>query len=106
MKIMACAALAAVLQANGCNSMQPKSDPVKIERPPLYRFESVSNGSPGVAMDTVTGQYCRTWDWTYKAESMSGGLDTILTCLSIYKWTPAVKDTEAPAALIEPVPGK
>jgi len=63
----------------GCESSKPVAAP--IER----RFEGVSGvGEQGVALDTVTGQWCKTWDWSYKNDAMSGGLDTLPTCVSIY----------------------
>ena len=101
MKIVACLAFAALLQTNGCDSPQQsgKQEPAKPERPPIHRFENVSMpGSPGVALDTVTGQLCRTWDWVYKAATNpnKGGLDDLPTCLSIYRETPATGDSRDP----------
>jgi hypothetical protein len=90
MKIVAC--LFAVLllqQPTGCNE-QPKVAEKARHSPPIRRFENVSSpGSPGIALDTVTGQYCRTWEWTYKANELNGGLDTLPTCLSIFQNTPS-----------------
>ena len=83
MRILFCTLAALMLQqSSGCD--QPKAAP--IPKPPLHRFENVFglNGS-GVALDTVTGQWCRTWEWSYKADSMSGGLDTLPLCYSIFK---------------------
>lgn len=81
-------------QSNGCDQTQtqPKVGPAKMERPPIHRFENVSlPSSPGVALDTVTGQLCRTWEWVYREKNAPGrgGLDTLPTCLSIYQGTPA-----------------
>jgi len=76
-------------QTAGCNE-EPKPV-VKVKHgPPIHRFENVSSPqSPGIALDTVTGQYCKTWEWTYKTESLNGGLDTVPTCLSIFRSTPS-----------------
>jgi hypothetical protein len=86
-------ALLLLQQPSGCNDA-PK--PVaNVRHNSIHRFENVSNPpSPGVALDTVTGQYCKTWDWTYKAESLNGGMDTLPTCLSLFKSTPS-DDAEA-----------
>lgn len=85
--------LIASLMLSGCDQTPPKpAQPVvqpKAERPPIHRFESVSTtGSLGVALDTATGQWCRTWDWSYKAPAQGGNLDTLPTCLSLYQQTP------------------
>src|SRR6185437_9088155 len=83
----------------GCGDLlqNQKAEPTK-HRPPIHRFENVSEhaASPGVALDTVTGQLCRTWDWNYKNESLSGGLDTIPTCKSIFDSTPSNDDNSSP----------
>lgn len=86
------AALLMIFQlATGCDEPAKSADPVvKVSRLPLpHRFVNVSStNSPGVALDTETGQYCRTWDWTYKSSSLNGSLDTLPTCLSIFQGTP------------------
>jgi hypothetical protein len=59
-----------------------------VHHAPIHRFENVTiPGESGVALDTVTGQLCKTWLWAYKADSMSGGLDTLPTCVSIFEKT-------------------
>jgi hypothetical protein len=92
------AALASVLVLVwGIGNEQPNK-PVEAAKPlegakhfpPLHRFENVSSPqSPGIALDTVTGQYCKTWEWTYKTATMNGGLDTVPTCLRIFRETPS-----------------
>ena len=92
MKIAACLfALALVLnQSNGCD--QPSKSAVK-HLSSIHRFENVSSPtSPGIALDTVTGQYCKTWEWSYRVQSMNGGLDTLPTCLSIFLSVPSAED--------------
>jgi hypothetical protein len=79
-------------QPDGCDQSPKPTPPAAKESrlPPLHRFENVSSpASPGIALDTVTGQYCKTWDWTYKTPSFNGGLDTVPTCLSIFQSTPS-----------------
>ena len=74
----------------GCDKPPAKPVVAQAKRyPPIHRFENVSNQSPGIALDTVTGQYCKTWEWTYKVNAMNGGLDTLPTCLSIFQSTPS-----------------
>lgn len=77
------------LQLDDCDQ---KPKPIAKERhyAPIHRFEHVTIvGSPGVALDTVTGQWCKTWEWAYKNTSLNGGLDTLPTCLSVYQRTPS-----------------
>ena len=85
MKVAAClVALLAMQQADSCNT-SPAPAPKEALLPPIHRFESVSGvGQTGLALDTVTGQWCRTWDWSYKAQSLNGTLDTLPTCLSLF----------------------
>jgi hypothetical protein len=99
MKSAYLSALLLLQQPSGCNEA---SKPVANVRHnlPIHRFENVSNPqSPGIALDTVTGQYCKTWEWTYKAEALNGGLDTLPTCLSIFKSAPSdeAQTSERPA---------
>ncbi len=76
-------------QSLGCNQSTKPVEKVR-HYPPIHRFVNVpSSVSPGVALDTVTGQYCKTWDWAYNNASLKGGLDTLPTCLSIFQGTPS-----------------
>jgi hypothetical protein len=90
MKLAIVVIAAVLLQQSGCDEQAPKPAAQPIHRyPPIRRFENVNTpGSPGVALDTVTGQYCKTWEWTYKASALNGGLDTLPTCLTVYQGTP------------------
>ena len=95
MKIATFLVIAAfIFQQSGCEQApKPTAPPEKVRHsPPIHRFENVSTpASPGVALDTVTGQYCKTWDWAYKASGLSGGLDTLPTCLSIHQSAPTTE---------------
>lgn len=91
MKLAIVVIAAVLLQQSGCDEQAPKTATQPAHRyPPTRRFENVASpGSPaGVALDTVTGQYCKTWEWTYKASGLNGGLDTLPLCLSLYEGTP------------------
>jgi hypothetical protein len=88
-KIFACLALALLFQADGCNpaTSTPKASP----KPPVHRFENVSTvGAEGIALDTVTGQWCRTWDWMPRdPKAPRDGLSSLPTCESLFTYTQA-----------------
>ena len=57
---------------------------------PIHRFENVSpTGGLGVALDTVTGQWCRTWEWDYKGSVARYDLNTLPLCKTLYDSDPA-----------------
>jgi hypothetical protein len=94
MKALLPVALFALLQFTGCAPPKTAENPVdKALTPspgPIRRFENIpAVGIQGVALDTVTGQWCKTWEWSYKNDAMSGSLDTLPTCLSIFQSTRA-----------------
>lgn len=86
MKVAACIATAIALhQSLGCNPTTPE-----FTRPPVHRFENISvPGESGIALDTVTGQWCKTWEWEYKQEVKEKSLGTIPTCESLFLLTEA-----------------
>ncbi len=99
------ASLIALMQTNGCDEptkpVTPNSTAKEPRLPPLHRFVNVSSpASPGIALDTVTGQYCRTWEWSYKVASMNGGLDTVPTCLRVFQSIPAGEDPKDPLGIL------
>jgi hypothetical protein len=66
-----------------------------IHSHPIHRFENVSPiGGLGVALDTVTGQWCRTWDWDYKGTAVRFDLNTLPLCKSLYDSYPADDSTD------------
>ncbi len=72
----------------------PASPPVPALRPStLRRFERVSDRDPAdtsqLALDTVTGQLCRTWDWSFKNQSLNGAFDKLPLCVDIYRQFPS-----------------
>lgn len=89
MKFAALLALSAFLlqQPSGCDQHeQAPSEPAKPSQPLLRRFEAVAtHGSADVALDTKTGQLCRTWDWAYKDNPSATDLNELPTCYSIYQ---------------------
>jgi hypothetical protein len=87
MKIAAFLVMSFLLQqADSCEQKPKAAAPEMPPSPPIHRFESVSTvASTGVALDTVTGQWCRTWDWQYKAQPSADSLNTLPTCLSLFQ---------------------
>jgi hypothetical protein len=86
MKILLPILALVLLQSDGCDTQTKPSQPAQSERP-MRRFEAVStHGTADVALDTVTGQLCRTWDWGFKNPSAVGTADiqNLPTCYSIY----------------------
>jgi len=82
MKLTGLALLAILLIV--CSGCDATAHPVE-RGSPIHRFEHVSNiGADGVALDTVTGQWCKTWNWVYKDDAKIGGLDTLPSCLKLY----------------------
>ena len=89
MKIAACLALALFLQqSDGCDQAAPTpARAPEIHPNPVRRFDAVNtHGSSDVALDTMTGQLCRTWEWVYRGENnpAKGGLDELPTCFKLY----------------------
>jgi hypothetical protein len=89
MKSIAAIALTALLmQQTGCE--EKRSDPPKevhTKSFPIGRFQAItSREAADVALDTKTGQMCRTWNWDYtgKLREASGHNDLPL-CLSLFR---------------------
>lgn len=84
----AAAILVAVLflqQPDGCDEHQAPKETSQPKEPPIRRFEPVtSHGLIDVALDTKTGQLCRTWDWVYKNNPMAADLNDLPTCYSLF----------------------
>jgi hypothetical protein len=90
MKIIACLAASFLIfqQSNGCDETKPPDPPPPKPVPQINRFVPVSNhGSADVALDTVTGELCRTWEWEYRPANnpAKGGLDLLPTCVTLYE---------------------
>jgi hypothetical protein len=81
-----------LLQTDSCDRKEapPPPAPKHYVRRIEHRFENVSpTGALGVALDTMTGQWCRTWEWQYKNNAQSGSLDTLPTCYQLFQDEPA-----------------
>lgn len=87
--------LLVLVPATGCMQPSTAAPAAKTHHAPLHRFEHLSlAGQAGVALDSVTGQWCKTWEWTYRSDKMNGSLDTLPTCLSLYNTYPIQVEDE------------
>ena len=80
MRLVALSILALV----GCD--QPLTNSTTAP-PPVNRFVPVANhGEADVALDTTTGQLCKTWNWVYRGQDIrqQGGIDTLPLCDDLY----------------------
>ena len=86
---IAVAGLVLFQQAVGCDQ-KPAPKPTKISYP-IRRFDREAGMPPDMALDTLTGQYCRTWDWSYKNPTAVGSADvqTLPTCLELFSQYPS-----------------
>jgi hypothetical protein len=78
--------LVMLLAVAGCDAPVPAvPDPPAAEKQPTpHRFVNIGGmGQTGVALDTTTGQWCKTWVWAYTVPSQQGGLDTLPLCVSL-----------------------
>jgi hypothetical protein len=89
----------------GCNpDPRPAQPPTKPQRHylPIHRFTNVPGryNATDVALDTASGQLCRTWTWEYRTEKNpnAGGLDTLPTCLSVFQNYPTDADENETSA--------
>lgn len=87
----------ALLTLTGCQPPPTaKSEAIPKFIYPVHRFArgtGLSGNDTSVALDTETGQLCRTWDWHYDNSKLNGGLDTLPLCLNIYYIYPTANGT-------------
>src|ERR1700746_357638 len=85
-------------------------------RPPTHRFVLAEHHAD-IAFDTVTGQLCRTWDWSLqgshpKVDPSTGTTpqraegEFAPTCLYLYEKSPSRFDSPAPLGLFHPETNK
>jgi len=48
-----------------------------------------ATGNLGIALDTMTGRWCRTWEWEYKNKPGEFGLNTLPTCYELFLSEPS-----------------
>jgi hypothetical protein len=84
--LLMCVPAVIFLQSNGCDQKPaPVPPPKHYLTRPAHRFESVSSiGNVGVALDTMTGRWCRTWDWQYVAKPDANGLNMLPICYDLF----------------------
>ena len=48
-----------------CDELQTKDKPKQAEPPPrvVHHFDPIARSEGNLAVDTATGQMCKTWDW-------------------------------------------
>jgi hypothetical protein len=48
-----------------CDELQPKDKPKEPEPPSrvVHHFDPIARSEGNLAVDTATGQMCKTWDW-------------------------------------------
>src|SRR5216683_679408 len=87
---IAVASLALFQQSVGCDQAKPTPKPAKITFP-IHRFERPASVAPDIALDTLTGQYCKTWEWKYKKSELAptADLQDLPTCLSLFTSYPS-----------------
>jgi hypothetical protein len=60
-------ALMSAIVLTGCDDLQQQAKPeVKQEPPPtkvVHHFDPISRSEGNLAVDTATGQMCKTWEW-------------------------------------------
>jgi hypothetical protein len=96
--------------------VRANSEPIKQTKPerpsPTHRFVLAEHHSD-IAFDTVTGQLCRTWDWSLvgpqaKIDPSTGVApqraegELAPTCLSLYQEYAGKTDPADPLGLFEP----
>jgi hypothetical protein len=75
----------------GCNDTpQPSNEKPQAENSvstPFRRFEpAFSTDGYGIALDTVTGRWCKTWNWTmHPTNPTLMGLNDLPLCADIYE---------------------
>ena len=86
------------------NDTKQKSQVVKQNRVPVHRF--VSTRELSLALDTQTGQLCRTWDWSLSGKQKFDADGNPVprtygeftpTCLSVYEQYPSGVDAQGGA---------
>src|SRR5215469_10009797 len=66
--------------------------PVENRSHPIGRFEKLQNFRVDVALDTQTGQLCKTWGWASTNRNNPDPYENLPTCESLYKNFPPVEE--------------
>jgi|HubBroStandDraft_2_1064218.scaffolds.fasta_scaffold16163_4 hypothetical protein len=58
-------ALMSAIVLTGCDDLQQAKPPVKPDPPPtvVHHFDPIARSEGNLAVDTATGQMCKTWEW-------------------------------------------
>ena len=85
---------------NGCDQTE-KTQPSPPARPeihtrPIGRFEKLQNFRVDVALDTQTGQLCRTWYWQSTDRKHPDAYEDLPVCINLYQQFPPVEKADKP----------
>lgn len=91
-----------LLPMTGCEQLAKESQPSSRPSPqtsasrshPIGRFEKIQNFRVDVALDTQTGQLCKTWVWVSKDRRSPDPYEDLPTCDSLYKAFPTAEVIE------------
>lgn len=98
---MALAAFMFLSSSNGCDEISDKSQPVpppkqEAHSRPIGRFEKLQNFRVDVALDTQTGQLCRTWYWQSTDRAHPDSYEDLPVCVDLYQQYPPVDKSGKP----------
>jgi hypothetical protein len=93
MKFAVVIGLAILLAQNDCDSSKQNSPPVQQsaeKKPPhpINRFEKLQNFRVDVALDTKTGQLCKTWQWISTNRQNPDSYEDLPLCIALYNQYP------------------
>ena len=113
MRLWVTACLALLLIQNDCDTNKtaaPAAPAKRITSHPTHRF-ALAQPLKDVALDTQTGQLCRTWDWQVIGEAnkpdQSGNFperkvgELTPTCLSLYQQYPTEGNSNDPLGILD-----
>lgn len=87
-----------LLATYGCDELanQSQSAPRRFESRshPIGRFEKLQNFRVDVALDTQTGQLCKTWSWLSTNRNNPDPYEELPTCEVLYKNFPTAEGVE------------
>ena len=75
------------------SSPAPSSVPERLSHP-IGRFEKIQNFRVDVALDSQTGQLCKTWEWQSTNRNTPDPYETLPTCDLLYKTFPTTEKSE------------
>lgn len=84
--------MAILLAQSDCDNTKQSAPPVQsVERKPSHpinRFEKIQNFRVDVALDTKTGQLCKTWEWQSTNRQNPDSYENLPLCVDLYNRFP------------------